>query len=83
MQKYRISFFLLFFLFPVSSFANDTKMKIGVVAPLTGGLATIGNSLKNGIELSRSKNPEKFKNIEFFLKTISLMPSSLLLPIKN
>lgn len=57
---------LLILLAPIiNASAERSQVRIGVIAPLTGGLATIGNALKNGIELARSENPALFKNISF------------------
>lgn len=41
------------------------KIQIGVIAPLSGGMATIGNAIKNGIEMAKSDHPELFSQIEF------------------
>ena len=41
------------------------KFKIGVILPLSGPTADYGEAVKNGIELAKEKNKDKFKNIEF------------------
>lgn len=45
--------------------AETPQIRVGVIVPLTGGLATIGNALKNGIELARSEYPDRFQRIAF------------------
>ena len=41
--------------------------KVGVILPLTGGLADFGVAAKNGFELARKEHPEVLKNIEFLI----------------
>lgn len=44
---------------------NKTTFKVGVIIPLTGGLAPYGTALKNGFELAIAEQSDKFKNIKF------------------
>lgn len=39
--------------------------KVGAILPLSGRSADYGEAARNGIELARAENPERFKNIEF------------------
>lgn len=45
--------------------ASAQELKIGVILPLTGPVAEYGVASKNGIELARNNNPDKFKGIDF------------------
>ncbi len=44
---------------------ESTKLKVGVILPLSGPLADYGNAIKNGIELYRSQYPTKVKHLNF------------------
>jgi ABC-type branched-subunit amino acid transport system substrate-binding protein len=57
--------FFLAFLQPLPGWANDEKVTIGVIAPLTGAMATIGVAIKNGIELAQSDRPDLFEKVRF------------------
>lgn len=48
-----------------SALLAEARIKIGVLAPLTGPLAEYGVAAQNGIELARSQHPDKFKTIDF------------------
>jgi len=55
----------LLILCPVHSDAQERQLRIGVITPLTGPMATIGTAVKNGIELARKEHPELFENLTF------------------
>jgi ABC-type branched-subunit amino acid transport system substrate-binding protein len=40
-------------------------LRIGVITPLTGQLATIGTAVRNGIELARREQPELVNGVGF------------------
>ena len=44
---------------------EQSKFKIGVIAPLSGPLAEYGLASKNGIEMAIEENPSLFSNIKF------------------
>lgn len=56
--------FILFFGL-LSSAVLAEPLKVGVVLPLTGGLAEFGGAAKNGITLAQEDFPDIFKNIRF------------------
>ena len=43
----------------------ENKFKVGVILPLTGGLAEYGAAARNGIELARKEHADLFRNINF------------------
>lgn len=43
----------------------DERLRVGVILPLTGGLAEYGSAIRNGIEMARSGNPEVFDKLDF------------------
>ena len=53
------------FFLPQSCWALDHQVKIGVILPLSGSMATLGGAIRNGIELARSERPELFGRIKF------------------
>jgi len=65
-------------IFLPSALADNETIKIGVITPLSGGLAIIGTALKNGIELARSDRPELFKNITFIYEDDQFDPKQSL-----
>ena len=48
--------------------SKTAQLRVGVITPLTGNMATIGTALHNGIQLARKENPEAFKNVEFVVE---------------
>jgi len=50
----------------ISGRVTEEKTKIGIIAPLTGDLANIGNSLKKGIE--QAVKESNYKNIELIFE---------------
>ena len=46
--------------------AEARKFRIGISCPLSGVLAEYGTAVRNGIELARETEPEKFKDVEIF-----------------
>jgi branched-chain amino acid transport system substrate-binding protein len=57
---------VLFFLVADSRITySENPYEIGVITALSGGMATIGTAVSNGIELARKDRPELFKNIQF------------------
>jgi branched-chain amino acid transport system substrate-binding protein len=47
------------------SCAEETKLNIGAILPISGPLAEYGVAVKNGIELAKKENPEVAKNCAF------------------
>ena len=46
--------------------AQQTRpFRLGIVLPLTGDLADYGVAIRNGFELARVQQPDRFQNIEF------------------
>lgn len=45
--------------------AQNARIKVGVIIPLTGGNATTGTAIMNGIELARHDHPEALGNVTF------------------
>lgn len=45
---------------------SSEPLRVGVVLPLTGGLAEYGTAAKNGIELAMEEHPHLFKETKFF-----------------
>ena len=68
------SFCALIFLLTIASFllhrlaAEQSKIKIGAIVPLSGSLAVIGTATRNGIELAREQDPELMGNLEFIYR---------------
>lgn len=58
---------VLLTLLPFSAFAENT-LKVGVVLPLSGMVAPMGQSVNNGLELYKKDNPERVKNITFIIE---------------
>jgi hypothetical protein len=58
---------LLLTFLPFIAFAENT-LKVGVVLPLSGMVAPMGQSVNNGLELYKKDNPEKIKNITFVIE---------------
>ncbi|MBN8549371.1 MAG: ABC transporter substrate-binding protein [Deltaproteobacteria bacterium] len=77
--------FLALFLILLSPIAraDQGSLKIGVITPLSGGMATIGSAVKNGIELARSEQPELFKNISFMYEDDQFDPKQSLTAYKK
>lgn len=48
--------------------ADDTLTSIGVIAPLTGNQAQIGEAIKNGLLLAEKDRPELFKSVKIILE---------------
>lgn len=61
-----LALFLLNALFGTSVFAEERKLTIGVIVPLTGSLSAIGTATKNGIELARERDPKDTSQLEVF-----------------
>jgi branched-chain amino acid transport system substrate-binding protein len=65
-MKSKIRKFLVFALYLTPLGANaQVGLKVGIIAPLSGGLQEYGLAAKNGIELARIQHPEDFKGIDF------------------
>lgn len=58
---------LSFFALPLYA-EEQTKFKVGVIAPLSGALTEYGLASKNGIETAIAEHPEYFKNIQFIFE---------------
>ncbi|MDR1650563.1 MAG: ABC transporter substrate-binding protein [Synergistaceae bacterium] len=51
MKKITVLLLVLALCFVGTAFAGDAAIKIGVIAPLTGGVAVYGTAVRNGVEL--------------------------------
>lgn len=47
-----------------SSYAENQKLSIGVIIPLTGELSAVGKAIQNGIELAKQNDKSNFSNLE-------------------
>jgi ABC-type branched-subunit amino acid transport system substrate-binding protein len=56
--------FAPFFSLP-NGYAENPRIKVGVIVPLTGSVATVGSAIKNGIELARHEHPEILGDLLF------------------
>lgn len=45
---------------------EQLQVKVGVITALSGGMATIGTAVKNGIELARAEQPGLFEGVSFY-----------------
>ena len=61
MTNFYLSFILSLLLFPLTASA-EPKIKIGVIAPLSGPAAELGTQIKNGIEVAKK---DLKSNVEF------------------
>jgi hypothetical protein len=54
----------LLFIFSAACFSHqanaDTKFKVGMTLPLSGGVSDYGVSIQNSVSLGINENPEKF-----------------------
>ena len=48
------------FIIALPAWGDTPRLKVGVISALSGGLATIGGAVRNGIELARADSPELF-----------------------
>lgn len=55
---------------------SPQKCVIGVIAPLSGPLAEYGMAARNGIELAREQNKDRFANIEFLYEDSQWVPKT-------
>jgi branched-chain amino acid transport system substrate-binding protein len=60
-----LSIFLAAFLQSPEGWAQDEKVAVGVIVPLTGAMATLGEAVKNGVELAQLDHPNLVKNVRF------------------
>ena len=51
---------------PVQAELPQTKIKVGIILPLSGSLSAYGAASRNGLQLAVNDNPEGFNDIEFF-----------------
>ena len=51
--------------------APTAPFKVGVVLPLSGGLAEYGAAMRNGIILAQEENPAEFLHISFIFEDVS------------
>ena len=72
-MKRKIIFVLLSTLFPLQVMAEN--ITCGVVVPLTGGLASLGNSIKNSIQLASEKF-DKEKHVSFLFEDDQYLPKN-------
>lgn len=56
---------LVWFFLPAAASADSGRISVGVITTLSGGMATIGTAVRNGIELARSEHPELFEQSHF------------------
>lgn len=63
--------------------AQIQKFNIGIVIPLSGDLAEYGTSIKNGFELAKSQNHEKFKNINYIYEDSRYDGKTAVLALNN
>lgn len=63
-------FFLCFtfFGFKLGSAEAEERFKVGVIIPMTGGLADYGTSIRPGFELAMSESPEQFSKVDFIFE---------------
>ncbi len=47
------------------AFSEEQQLRVGVITTLTGGMATIGVAVRNGVELARKDHPDLFKKVGF------------------
>ncbi len=66
-----------------SSFAEETKIRIGATLPLTGDLATYGNLIKNGIELAKSDLKSEGIDINLYFEDIPVSGNEVLAGLKK
>lgn len=48
-----------------TAYAQNSRIKVGVITPLTGGNAATGTAIMNGIELARQDHPKTLGNVTF------------------
>jgi branched-chain amino acid transport system substrate-binding protein len=53
---------------PLRASPESNNCRIGVIAPLTGGMAGMGNALRNGIELARKEQGQRLASCRFFFE---------------
>ena len=71
-----MKYFLSIFLFALPIFATaDTKLKVGVVAPLSGPAASAGEAIRNSITLA-SKNLDPTKKVNFIFEDDQMLPKN-------
>lgn len=58
---------LFSFLFTATTFAEN-NLKAGVVLPLSGMVASMGQAVSRGLEIYRADNTEKLKNVTFIIE---------------
>lgn len=58
--------------------ADRAPVKIGVITPLTGGMAIIGSALKNGIELAIQERSNDFRAVQFIYQDDQFDPKKSL-----
>jgi branched-chain amino acid transport system substrate-binding protein len=61
----RICIFTLICAWSLSVQADEQVKTVGVITTLSGGMATIGKAIKNGVELARTEHPKLFQNLTF------------------
>jgi branched-chain amino acid transport system substrate-binding protein len=80
----RISALALSLFLPPSYINADTaKPTIGVVAPLSGQLATYGKAIRNGIDLARANHPELINAVDFHFEDDQHDPKRSLTAYRN
>ena len=65
MYSHRFLALLIVFVTQIN-WASAVPLKVGVILPLSGQIASYGAVARNGFELARRENPDKFKGIEFY-----------------
>ncbi len=68
---------------PLSTPSQADDLKVGVILPLTGALAPVGNAIRNGIILARKGRPELFSRVQFWFEDDQLDAKQTLTAYRN
>ncbi len=63
--KHCLCFLLLLLCSPHNAAAENVRLRVGVVVPLSGPVAEYGTAIRNGLELAQTDNEQLRKQIEF------------------
>jgi branched-chain amino acid transport system substrate-binding protein len=75
-QRYILA--VLSFVFPFVAHSDEGAgaFKVGIIAPLSGGLGTYGAAVRNGIELAEKDNPKAFEHVKFIFEDNRFDPTT-------
>jgi len=62
---------------PENIMAEDSRFRLGVSCPLSGVLAEYGTAVRNGIELARRENPQRFSAVEIVFEDSQMQAQDL------